>query len=99
LAGAPAGAPTGAFSAVVAVNPGPGPVTVEVLAYRAGDPVGPRSAPAQVVPPGRVARFDLAEWGIAPGQVLVVSADGPIVVGRDTYLGAVSLATAVPFRD
>jgi hypothetical protein len=63
-------------------------------------PVGTTAAVVVRVPDGgRVARFDLAEWGIAPGQVLVVSADGPIVVGRDTYLGAVSLATAVPFRD
>jgi hypothetical protein len=92
-----AGAPEGASSAVVATNRGTQPVTVELRAYTAGDADGPPSAPAIALAPGRTARFDLDEWGIDPDQVLVVSADGPIVVGRETYLGGVSLALAIPF--
>ncbi len=49
--------------------------------------------------PGTSVRFDLDEWGIDPDQVLVVSADGPIVVGRETYAGGVSLALGIPFAD
>ena len=37
--------------------------------------------------------------GSTTDQVLVVSADGPIVVGREVYVGGVSLAVGVPFRD
>ncbi|MFM8303492.1 MAG: DUF5719 family protein [Actinomycetota bacterium] len=92
-----AGAPVGASSAVVAINRGPTPVTVELRAYTAGDVDSPRSAPAIVVAPGKSARFDLDEWGIDPDQVLLVSAEGPIVVGRETYLGGLSLALAVPY--
>ena len=73
--------------------------TVELRALTAGDPNSPRSAPALVVAPGRTVRFDLDERGIDPDQVLVVSADGPIVVGRETYLGGVSLSLAVPFPE
>lgn len=94
-----AGAPRDASSAVVATNRGTAPITVELRAYVAGDADGPTSAPAIAVEPGKTARFDLDEWGIDPDQVLVVSADGPIAVGRETYAGGVSLALAVPFRD
>jgi hypothetical protein len=84
---------------VLAVNPGTVPVTVEVRPHTVGDVDGPSSAPAAVVPPGRSVRFDLDEWGIDPDQVLVVSAEGPIVVARATYAGGVALSLAVPFRD
>jgi hypothetical protein len=93
-----AGAPRRASSAVIAVNRGTRPLTVELRAYTAGDVNSPKSAPAIAVGPGKTARFDLDEWGIDPDQVLVVSADGPIVVGRETYEGGVSLALGVPFR-
>ncbi|MFA5882837.1 MAG: DUF5719 family protein [Acidimicrobiia bacterium] len=92
-----AGSPTRASSAVLAVNRGSRPLTVELRAYTAGDVDSPTSAPAIAVAPGKVARFDLDEWGIDADQVLVVSADGPIVVGRETYAGGVSLALGVPF--
>ena len=92
-----AGAPTRASSAVIAVNRGTRPLTVELRAYTAGDVNSPKSAPAIAVEPGKTARFDLDEWGIDPDQVLVVSANGPIVVGRETYAGGVSLSLGVPF--
>lgn len=94
-----AGAPDDASSAVIATNRGTVPLTVELRAYVEGDVDGPTSAPAIAVEPGKTVRFDLDEWGIDPDQVLVVSADGPIVVGRETYAGGESLALAVPFRD
>ena len=93
-----AGAPRRASSAVIAVNRGKRPLTVELRAYTAGDVNSPKSAPAIAVGPGKTARFDLDEWGIDPDQVLVVSANGPVVVGRETYQGGVSLALGVPFR-
>lgn len=93
-----AGSPARASSAVLAVNRSNRPLTVELRAHTEGDANSPRSAPAQVVAPGKVARFDLDEWGIEPEQVLVVSADGPIVVAREVYAGGVSLAVGVPFR-
>jgi hypothetical protein len=93
-----AGSPTGASSAVLAVNRSARPVTVELRAYTAGDVDSPRSAPAIVVAAGAVGRFDLAEWGVAPAQVLVVSADGPVVVGRETSRGGLSVAVGVPSR-
>ena len=92
-----AGSPPRASAAVLAVNRATKPVTVEVRAYTAGDPDSPRSAPAMAIPPGKVARFDLDEWGIDPDQVIVVSADGPIVVGREVFVGARSLSLGVPF--
>ena len=94
-----AGSPDRASSAVVAVNRGAVPLTVELRAYTAGDPNSPHSAPAIAVAPGTSVRFDLDEWGIDPDQVLVVAADGPIVVGRETYAGGVSLALGIPFAD
>jgi hypothetical protein len=92
------GGVAGTSSAVVAVNRGNAPVTVELRAYVPGDAQGPTSAPAIAVAPGKVARFHLDEWGTAPDQVLVVSADGPIVAGREIEAGGVSLALGVPFR-
>jgi hypothetical protein len=94
-----AGAPASASSEVTAVNRSNQPVTVELLARTAGDPDSPPSAPAAVVQPGKMVRFDLDELGIRNDQVLVVSADGPIVAGRHVFVGGVSLATGVPIRD
>jgi hypothetical protein len=94
-----AGSPLRTSSVVTAVNVGTQPITVELRAYVAGDRNSPTSAPAIAVQPGRMARFDLDEIGIANTQVLVVSANGPIVVGREVFVGGVSLAVGVPFRD
>lgn len=92
-----AGAPPATSAAVTVVNRAPRALTVELRALIPGDPDSPRSAPAQVVEPGKVAVFDLDALGIENDQVLVVSADGPIVAGRYVYAGGASLATAVPF--
>jgi hypothetical protein len=85
---------------VTALNVSGRPLTVQLYAYTAGDPNSPTSAPAQAVPPGERAIFRTLELGIRPDMVLVVSADGPIVVGREV-LGAnaagVSLSPGVPF--
>ena len=87
-----------ASDAVIAVlNAGTAPVTVQVYAYTAGDPNSPTSAPAAAIAPGELAEFDLAERGIRPDQVIVVGADGPIVVGRQVIGAGVSVATGVPF--
>ena len=85
---------------VTALNVSGRPLTVQLYAYTAGDPNSPASAPAQAVPPGERAIFRTFELGIRPDMVLVVGADGPIVVGRQV-LGAngagVSLSPGVPF--
>jgi hypothetical protein len=105
--GAPAPAPKWAFagsplrtsSRITVVSRSTRPVTVELRAYLAGDPNSPRSAPAVVVQPGKQARFDLDELGVTPDQVLVVGADGPIVAGREVFVGGVSLAVGVPWLE
>jgi hypothetical protein len=79
-----------------AVNAGTKPVTVQLYAYTAGDPNSPKSAPAIAVPPGERAVFSLGERGIEPNQVLVVAAEGPIVVGREIYGPGASVAPGVP---
>ncbi len=87
-----------AADAMIAVlNAGTAPVTVQLYAYTAGDPDSPASAPAAAVGPGEVVEFVLAERGIRPDQVLVVSADGPIVVGRQVIGSGASVSSAVPF--
>ncbi len=84
--------------AIISVwNVGKQPITVQLYAYTAGDPNSPTSAPAAAVPPGERASFSLAERDIRPNQVLVVAADGPIVVGRQVTGGGVSLAPGIPF--
>jgi hypothetical protein len=84
--------------AIISVwNVGNQPITVQLYAYTAGDANSPTSAPAAAVPPGERASFSLAERGIRPDQVLVVGADGPIVVGRQVTGGGVSLAPGIPF--
>ncbi|HEY8217173.1 MAG TPA: DUF5719 family protein [Acidimicrobiia bacterium] len=82
---------------VSAVNVGPEPITVQIYAYTAGDPNSPASAPAEAVPPGERAVFSLGERGISPDRVIVVSADGPIVVGREIVVPGASIASGVPF--
>lgn len=84
-------------AAIAVLNVGTAPVTVQLYAYTAGDPDSPRSAPAAAVAPGELVEFGLTERGIRPDQVLVVSADGPIVVGRQVLGTGVSVSAAVPF--
>jgi hypothetical protein len=84
---------------VTALNVSGRPLTVQLYAYTPGDPNSPKSAPAQAVPPGERAVFDVTELGILPGMVFIVSADGAIVAGRE-IVGAprgVSLSPGVPF--
>ena len=82
---------------LTAWNVGSRPITVQLYAYTAGDPNSPTSAPAAAIAPGERATFSLAEHDIRPDQVLVVSANGPIVVGRQVTGGGVSLAPGIPF--
>ncbi|MCJ7437149.1 MAG: DUF5719 family protein [Acidimicrobiia bacterium] len=82
---------------ISAWNVGIRPITVQLYAYTAGDPDSPTSAPAAAVPPGERVTFSLGEHSIRPDQVLVVGADGPIVVGRQMIGGGVSLAPGIPF--
>jgi hypothetical protein len=81
-----------------AQNLGDRPITVEVLAYTAGDPNSPSSAPAEAVPPGERAVFGLRERDIRPSQVIVVAADGPIVAGREITGDGASLSIGIPDR-
>jgi hypothetical protein len=94
-----AGSPLRTTARITVVSRSTRPVTVELRAYVAGDPNSPHSAPAAVLQPGKQVVFDLDELGIEPDQVLVVGADGPIVAGRQVFLGAVSLATGVPWPE
>jgi len=82
---------------ISAWNVGSQPITVQLYAYTAGDPNSPTSAPAAAVPPGERVTFSLRERSIRPDQVLVVGADGPIVVGRQVIGGGVSLALGIPY--
>jgi len=103
--GAPTAAPKWAFagsplrtsSRITVVSRSTRPLTVELRAYVAGDPNSPHSAPAAILQPGKQVQFDLDELDISPDQVLVVGADGPIVAGREVYVGGVSLADGVPW--
>jgi hypothetical protein len=83
---------------ISALNVSGQPITVQLYAYTAGDANSPTSAPAIAVPPGKRAVFRLSEHNIRPDQVIVVGANGPIVVGREILGGGVSLSAAVPFR-
>jgi hypothetical protein len=80
------------------VNVGDAPVTVQIYAYTNGDANSPASAPAEAVPAGARVAFSLGERGIQPDQVIVVEADGPIVVGREIVGPGGSIAPGVPFR-
>jgi hypothetical protein len=81
---------------VIAANVSGRPLTVQLYAYTAGDPNSPRSAPARAVAPGELAVFVMSEIGVRPDQVLVVSADGPIVAGRLSAGGGLSFSIGVP---
>jgi len=81
---------------ISAMNVGDAPVTVQLYAYTAGDANSPASAPAEAVPAGERASFSLQERGIDPDQVVVVAADGPIVVGREILVPGASIAAGVP---
>lgn len=83
---------------ISAWNVGRKPITVQLYAYTAGDPNSPKSAPAAAVPPGELTTFSLAEGGIRPDQVIVVVAEGPIVVSRQVRGGGVSIAPGILFR-
>lgn len=84
-------------TSIVALNVGDAPITVQLYAYTAGDPNSPASAPAIAVPPGERAVFSLGERSVDPDQVMVVGADGPIVVGREIFGPGASIAPGVPF--
>lgn len=73
------------------------PLTVQLYAYTAGDPDSPASAPGEALPAGQRAEFRVRELGIRADMVLVVAADGPIVVGRRLEGAGVSLTAAIPF--
>ena len=104
--GATAAAPNWAFALgrtddtsdarIIAYNPGPKPVTVELRAYTAGDPNSPHSAPAVAIPAGDRGDFDLGAQDVRPGQVFVVASDGPVVAAREITVGGVSLSTGIP---
>ena len=94
-----AGSPLRTSSRITVVSRSARPITVELRAYVAGDPNSPHSAPAAVLQPGKQVQFDLDALGITPDQVLVVSADGPIVAGREVFVGGVSLAIGVPWPE
>jgi hypothetical protein len=84
---------------ISAVNVGDQPITVQLYAYTAGDPNSPASAPAMAVPPGERAVFSLGERGISSDKVIVISAYGPIAVGREILVPGASVASGVPFPD
>jgi hypothetical protein len=88
---------TASDARVIAYNPGPKPVTVELRAYTAGDPNSPHSAPAIAIPAGDRGEFDLGAQDVRPDQVFVVASDGPIVAGRELVAGGVSISIGIPF--
>jgi hypothetical protein len=91
------GRPDDASDAVIsAINVTSRPITVQLYAYTAGDPNSPASAPARAVGPGERAEFKLSEIGIRPDQVIVIAADGLIVVGRLILGGGTSMSPGVP---
>ncbi len=83
---------------VVVMNPSGRSRSVELLAYIPGDPDSPASAPAFTIGPRGTKIFSLDELGVNGRQVLVVSADGPVVVGRFVLGPGVSLSSAIPAR-
>jgi hypothetical protein len=73
------------------------PLTVQLYAFTEGDPDSPASAPAQAVPAGQRTEFRVRDLGIRADMVLVVAADGPIVVGRRLDGAGASLTAGIPF--
>jgi hypothetical protein len=91
------GRPDEATDAVIsAVNVSNRPLTVQLYAYTAGDPNSPASAPARAVGPGERAEFRLSEIGTRPDQVIVIEADGPIVVARLVLGVGISISAGIP---
>ena len=91
------GRPDETTEAVIsAINVSARPLTVQLYAYTAGDPNSPASAPARAVRPGERAEFRLSEIGTRPDQVIVISADGPIVVGRLILGAGISISAGIP---
>lgn len=86
----------GTDAIISAINVSSRPVTVQLYAYTAGDPNSPASAPARAVAPGERAEFRLSEIGIRPDQVIVIEADGLIVVGRLILGGGASISPGIP---
>lgn len=82
---------------ISALNVSNKPITVQLYAYTRGDPDSPASAPAEAVPPGERVSFSLRDRDVRPDQVIVISADGPIVAGREILGPGASLAPGVPF--
>jgi hypothetical protein len=91
-----AGRPAGTSAAIVALNPGPESVTIVLRAYGGAGADDVTSSPAVDVSLGRIARFDLAALGVAPAEVFVVTANGPVVAGRGVAAPSCSLALGVP---
>ena len=87
-------------AAVSVLNPGPTGTTVDLLAYPAGGAEQPARVRRLALRAGRQARFDLAELGLAPDQVVTVRAGAPVVAVR-LALGpeGASLALGVPDPD
>jgi hypothetical protein len=82
---------------VSVLNPGRRATTVRLLAYSSGDEQ-PAVESEVSIRGGRQATFNVSELGIAPGQVVVVRADEPVVAARHILLagGGASLAPGVP---
>lgn len=69
--------------AVVFVNPGAQPVTVEVVLYRReGDPVRPGALRSLEVPPSGRIKVPIGTWTRGKPLIAYVAADGPIVAER-----------------
>ena len=81
-----------------ALNLSDKPITVQLYAYTRDEPDSPPSAPAEAVPPGKRVSFSLGAHDVRSDQVIVVGADGPIIVGREILGPGASLAPGVPLR-
>jgi hypothetical protein len=88
----------GGEAVLSALNVSDKPITVQLYAYTRGDPDSPPSAPAEAVPPGKRVSFSLGARDVRSDQVIVVGADGPIVVGREILGPGASVAPGVPLR-
>lgn len=85
-----------AEAVITAVNVSDRPLTVQLYAYTGGDLDSPRSAPARAIAPGEQAEFRLSEINVRADQVIVIEADGPIVVGRVIFGAGVSMSAGIP---
>jgi hypothetical protein len=78
---------------LAAMNPSRRSVTVDLLSG-AGGRLGPVSSAR--VAPGHRATFPLGSAGVAPDQVVVLRADGPIVAGRLALGAAAAVSLGFP---